>query len=92
MSIVVNILNIIVIALFGMTVIHFYNRYTEYFFAMLIAVVYWAQLLVSSAYIETGIYLMDIGKDSYPTGVTIRLFLMIEIYLWSCSTWQENTP
>lgn len=36
MSIVVNILNIIVIALFGMTVIHFYNRYTEYFFAMLL--------------------------------------------------------
>lgn len=80
MSIVVNVLNITVIALFGMTVIHFYNRYTEYFFAMLIAIVYWAQLLVSSAYIETGIYLMDIGKDSYPTGVTIRLFLMIEIY------------
>lgn len=30
---------------------------------MLIIIVYWIQLLVSSAYIETGVYLKDIGKQ-----------------------------
>lgn len=49
-------------------------------FSMLIILIYWVQLLLSSAYIETGIYLKDIGRDSYPTGVTFRLFCMIELY------------
>lgn len=78
---IINVLNFMVFLLFVMTVIHFYNKYTEYFFAMLIIIVYWAQLLVSSTYIETGVYLKDIGKISYATGVTIRLFLMIELML-----------
>lgn len=78
---IINILNFIVILLFVMTVIHFYNKHTEYFFAMLIIIIYWAQLLVSSTYIETGVYLKDIGRTSYATGVTIRLFLMIELML-----------
>ena len=78
---VISVINLIVIAIFAMSVARFYNRHTEYFFAMLIIVVYWTQLLVSSAYIETGVYLKDIGKTSYATGVTIRLFLMIEFML-----------
>ena len=78
---IINVLNFVVILLFVMTVIHFYNKHTEYFFAMLIIIIYWAQLLVSSTYIETGVYLKDIGKISYATGVTIRLFLMIELML-----------
>ena len=78
---IINVLNFIAILLFVMTVIHFYNKHTEYFFAMLIIIIYWAQLLVSSTYIETGVYLKDIGKTSYATGVTIRLFLMIELML-----------
>lgn len=59
---------------------------------MLIIVVYWTQLLVSSAYIETGVYLKDIGKTSYATGVTIRLFLMIEFMLCLISYWAGKHP
>lgn len=67
-------------------------KHTEYFFAMLIIIVYWIQLLVSSAYIETGVYLKDIGKTSYATGVTIRLFLMIELMLCMISFWAGKHP
>lgn len=59
---------------------------------MLIIIVYWIQLLVSSAYIETGVYLKDIGKTSYATGVTIRLFLMIELMLCMISFWAGKHP
>lgn len=38
-------------------------------------------MLISSTYIETGVYLKDIGKTSYLTDVTLRLFLMIELIL-----------
>lgn len=78
---IINQINLVVFLMFIMTIIHFYNKHTEYFFAMLIVIIYWAQLLVSSTYIETGVYLKDIGKTSYATGVTIRLFLMIELML-----------
>lgn len=89
---VISVINLIVIAIFAMSVARFYNRHTEYFFAMLIIVVYWTQLLVSSAYIETGVYLKDIGKTSYATGVTIRLFLMIEFMLCLISYWAGKHP
>ncbi len=80
---IVDILNILVILLYVATVLHMYNHHTDYFISMLIVLVYWAQLLVSSAYIETGVYLKDIGTTSYATGVTVRLFLMIEILLFT---------
>ena len=78
---IVNIINLFVIVLYVVSITRFYNKRTEYFFSMLIISVYWTQLLVSSSYIETGVYLKDIGKTSYATGVTLRLFLMIELML-----------
>ena len=78
---IVNYINLFVIVLYAISIVRFYNKRTEYFFAMLIIIVYWTQLLVSSTYIETGVYLKDIGKISQPTGVTLRLFLMIELML-----------
>ena len=82
MNIYINIANIIIIALFGASVIYYYNKFTEYFFAILIIIIYWAHLLVSCVYIETGIYLTDMGKYSYATGATFRLFCMIELYMF----------
>lgn len=80
---IINLLNLLVIVLYVATVLHMYNRHTDYFISMLIILVYWAQLLVSSAYIETGVYLKDIGKTSYATGVTVRLFIMIEVLIFT---------
>lgn len=53
---IVNLLNLLVIVLYVATVLHMYNSHTDYFISMLIILVYWAQLLVSNAYIETGVY------------------------------------
>lgn len=89
---VINIINLIILSIFAVSIARFYNKHTEYFFAMLIIIVYWIQLLVSSAYIETGVYLKDIGKTSYATGVTIRLFLMIELMLCMISFWAGKHP
>lgn len=81
MSAIINFLNVIVILLYILTLARFYNKHAEYFFSMLIILIFWTQLIVSSAYIETGVYLKDIGKTSYTTGVTIRLFVMLEIII-----------
>lgn len=78
---IVNLINLFVMVLYAVSIARFYNKRTEYFFAMLIIIVYWTQLLISSTYIETGVYLKDIGKTSHATGVTLRLFLMIELML-----------
>lgn len=91
---IIDILNIVAIALYVGTVLHMYNKHTDYFISMLIILVYWAQLLVSSAYIETGVYLKDIGITSYATGVTVRLFIMIEIMIFTimyfAGKWKKN--
>lgn len=79
----VDILNIVAIVLYAATVLRMYNKHADYFISMLIILVYWTQLLVSSAYIETGVYLKDIGVTAYATGVTIRLFIMIETMLFT---------
>lgn len=89
---IINLINIFVLVLYAVTIAQFYNKRTEYFFALLIIIVYWTQLLVSSAYIETGVYLKDIGRKSYATGVTIRLFLMIELMLGLISYWAGKHP
>ena len=60
---VINIINLIILSIFAVSIARFYNKHTEYFFAMLIIIVYWIQLLVSSAYIETGVYLKILEKQ-----------------------------
>jgi len=91
-NLVITIINIVAIVLYAMTVIYIYNKHTEYFCAMLIILIYWAQLLVSSAYIETGVYLKDIGTTSYATGATFRLFLQIELMLGVITYWAKKMP
>lgn len=76
-----NILNVLAIGFFLFSVARFYNRHTEYFLVLSIIFIYWIQLVISSAYIETGVYLKDIGVRSYPTGVTLRLVCMLELFL-----------
>jgi len=66
---IINLINIFVLVLYAVTIARFYNKHTEYFFALLIIIVYWTQLLVSSSYIETGVYLKDIGRKSYATEI-----------------------
>lgn len=89
---IINFINIFVLVFYAVTIAQFYNKHTEYFFALLIILIYWTQLLVSSAYIETGVYLKDIGRTSYATGVTIRLFLMIELMLGVISYLAKRHP
>lgn len=76
-----NVLNVLAIGFFLFSVARFYNRHTEYFLVLSIIFIYWIQLVISSAYIETGVYLKDIGVRSYPTGVTLRLVCMLELFL-----------
>jgi len=82
--------NILIIALFASFAAYMYNKYTDFFVAMLIIIIYWIQLLVSSAYIETGVYLKDIGVTSYATGVTIRLGLQIILMLSVIMFWARR--
>lgn len=84
MDMLMNILNILVIVVFIVTYLQIYRKSPSFFGLLLLPYIFWIQLLISSAYIETGIYLIDFETVSYTTGATIRLFLLLEIQLVVC--------
>lgn len=78
---IVDILNVVVIVLYVCTFYWIYNHMADLFALLVLPFTFWIQLLISSAYIESGIYLIDFLEQSYATGVTIRLFLLLELQL-----------
>ena len=52
---IINIINLLVIVLYALYIAQFYNKGTEYFFSILIIIVYWTQLLILRTYIEMAV-------------------------------------
>jgi hypothetical protein len=78
---IVNILNVFVIVLYVCTFYWIYNHMADLFALLVLPYTFWIQLLISSAYIESGIFLIDFLEQSYATGFTIRFFLLLELQL-----------
>ena len=77
----INIINIGAILVFVLTYYNVYKKSSYIFGLLFLPFTFWMQLLISSAYIETGTYLIDFKQYSYATGSTIRLFLLLEIQM-----------
>lgn len=77
----IHVLNVAVILIYVLTMFAMYRDFPNFFALLLLPFSFWIQLLVSSAYIETGIYLIDFLKTSYATGATFRLFCLMEFQL-----------
>lgn len=78
---IVDILNVFVIVLYVCTFYWIYNHMADLFALLVLPFTFWIQLLISSAYIESGIFLIDFLEQSYATGFTIRFFLLLELQL-----------
>lgn len=76
-----NIINIICIILFVLFTVYLYNSMRVLFPLCLLQCIQCIWLLISSAYIEAGSYIIDIDRNSYYTGATIRLMLY-QVLFW----------
>ena len=76
-------LNTLIIIIFVFLIVLFYNKAPIIFPIMLPFVLNMLLNVISSAYIEEGIYMADISKSSYMTGSTIRIVLLYTVFVVS---------
>ena len=74
-------LNMILIIITIMFVINMYNRMSLCFPILIPFILNCIINIISCAYVEEGIYLVDICKTSYMTGGTLRLWILTSIFL-----------
>lgn len=85
-----TILNTFVIIILVFLLVFFYNKAPIIFPITLPFILNMLLNVISSAYIEEGIYMADISKSSYMTGGTIRMALLYVIFIISMMICYKN--
>lgn len=78
-----TIINTIVIIALVFYIVHFYNKAPLIFPFMIPFLQIVVINVVSTAYIEEGVYMADLAKESYMTGGTVRMIILYFIFIFS---------
>lgn len=78
-----TIINTIAIIVLVFYIVHFYNK-APLIFPFTIPFLQIVLLnVVSTAYIEEGVYMADLAKESYMTGGTIRMVILYFVFIFT---------